>query len=204
MSRLMFIITLFLVVIFLLTYNNNSLVMAIAQGNNNTTNIPNAHMDKINSTSSSGLNMTGTINSLVPVDSTINNTTLQGYILSGKWRLNEVNGTVKYFKANITMIKTNGDEIHNHLIAFKTARLGVSLLDNSSEVTAGKGTSISLHGNSIEFSGLADIITNGVIQWRDVPTSVSIFNNKVLSIKSDPNKVDKHFQDVPIYGLVTN
>ena len=204
MTRLMFIITLLLVVIFLLTYNNNSLVMVIAQGNNNSTNIPAAHMNKTNSTSSSGLNTTGTINSLVPVNSTVDNITPQGYILSGKWRLTEVNGTVKYFKANITMVKTNGDEIHNHLISFKTARVGVSLLDNSSDVTTGKGTSILLHSNSIEFSGLADIITNGVIQWRDVPISVSIFNNKVLSIKLDPNKVDKHFEAVPIYGLVTS
>ena len=128
----------------------------------------------------------------------------QGYVLSGKWRFDEVNRTVTYFKANITMVATNGDDIHNHLIAFKVPRTGVSLLDNSNETTSKHASSVSLRGNNMKFSGLADVITNGVIQWRDVPISVSVFNSKVISIKLDSKKVDNHFLDVPIYGMVNN
>lgn len=128
----------------------------------------------------------------------------QGYVLSGKWRFNEVNGTVKYFKANITMVTTNGDDIHSHLIAFKAPRTGVSLLDNSNKTTVKHFASLSLGSNNIKFYGLADVITNGVIQWRDVPISVSIFNSKIISIKLDSKKIDNHFLGVPIYGMVNN
>ncbi len=128
----------------------------------------------------------------------------QGYVLSGKWRFNEVNGTVTYFKANITMVATNGDDIHNHLVAFKASRTGVSLLDNANETTVKHAASLSARGNNIEFYGLADIITNGVIQWRDVPISVSVFNSKVISIKLDSRKIDNHFLGLPIYGMVNN
>jgi hypothetical protein len=128
----------------------------------------------------------------------------QGYVLSGKWRFDEVNGTVTYFKANITMVATNGEDIHNHLVAFKAARTGVSLLDNTNETTVKHTASLSLRDNNIKFYGLADVITNGVIQWRDVPISVSIFNSKVISIKLDSRKIDNHFLDLPIYGMVNN
>ena len=56
--------------------------------------------------------------------------------------------------------------------------------------------------NSIIFSGAADIISNGVMQWRDVPISVSILNDKVISIALDSNRIDDHFFGSPIYGLV--
>ena len=52
------------------------------------------------------------------------------------------------------------------------------------------------------FSGVADILTNGVIEWRDVPTSASIFNDNVISIEIDPKIVKNHFSGTPIYGLV--
>jgi hypothetical protein len=145
------------------------------------------------------INQNNTANSTVD-----NDIQPQGYVLSGKWRFNEVNGTVKYFKANITMVATNGDDIHKHLIAFKAARTGVSLLDNANETTVKHAASISLLGNNIKFYGLADVITNGVIQWRDVPISVSVFNSKVISIKLDSRKIDNHFLGLPIYGMVNN
>ena len=102
------------------------------------------------------------------------------------------------------MVTTNGDDIHNHLIAFKAPHTGVSLLNNSNETTVKHSASLSLGSNNIKFYGLADVITNGVIQWRDVPISVSIFNNKIISIKLDSKKIDNHFLGVPIYGMVNN
>jgi hypothetical protein len=38
----------------------------------------------------------------------------------------------------------------------------------------------------------------------DRPTSISIIEDKVISIWLDPSKVNHHFWDTPIYGLVTN
>ena len=69
------------------------------------------------------------------------------------------------------MITTMGTEIHEHLIIFKPYTAGIALLTNNSATTqnmniTSNNSSISRNGyNSIVFSGVADIITNGVMQW---------------------------------------
>jgi hypothetical protein len=144
---------------------------------------------------------------------------LQTNILGGKWRIAVVKENVEYFKANITMATSNGTYMHNHLIEFKPHETGTTLLPNNTAIISPNPatveiaalnfsqsdknvTSISRANGSIAFSGVADIITNGIIAWRDVPTSVSIFNNNVLNIRLDPKSVNNHFSDTPIFGLV--
>ena len=56
------------------------------------------------------------------------------YILGGKWRLDVANETVTYFKSNITMITTEGQQQHFHLIVYKPQKpspLGISLLTST-------------------------------------------------------------------------
>ena len=144
---------------------------------------------------------------------------LQTNILGGKWRIAVVKENVEYFKANITMTTSNGTYMHNHLIEFKPHETSTTLLPNNTAIISPNPatveiaalnfsqsdknvTSISRANGSIAFSGVADIITNGIIAWRDVPTSVSIFNNNVLNIRLDPKSVNNHFSDTPIFGLV--
>jgi hypothetical protein len=158
-------------------------------------------------------------NQNVPPVANSNTSLLQTNILGGKWRIAAIHENVEYFKANVTMTTSNGTYIHNHLIEFKPYETGTKLLPNNTAVispnpapveiaalnasqTDKNVTSISRTDGSIAFSGVADIITNGVIAWRDVPTSVSIFNNNVLNIRLDPKSVNNHFSDTPIFGLV--
>jgi hypothetical protein len=135
---------------------------------------------------------------------------LQIYLLDGRWRLDVSMGYVKYFKSNITMITATGKESHEHLIVFKPYTAGIALLANSSATIqnmnlTSNNSSISRNGyNNLVFSGIADIITNGVMQWIDVPISVSILNDKVITIELDSNRIDNHFFGVPIYGLVSS
>jgi hypothetical protein len=42
-----------------------------------------------------------------------------------------------------------------------------------------------------------------VMQWIDVPISVYILNDKVITIELDSSRIDNHFFDAPIYGLVS-
>ena len=143
----------------------------------------------------------------------------QIYLLDGRWRLDVAGGNVTYFKSNITMITITGTEIHDHLIVFKPYTSEMGLLTNNtlsahniSITTAANNNSISQNANNnsisqnaynnIIFSGAADITSNGVMQWRDVPISVSILNDKVISIALDSNRIDNHFFGAPIYGLV--
>ncbi len=148
---------------------------------------------------------------------------LQMYLLDGRWRLDVSGGYVKYFKANITMITATGIENHEHLIVFKPYTTGIALLTNNSatiqnmnitsnnsatiqnmNITSNNSSILRNGCNNIVFSGVADIITNGVTQWIDVPISVSILNNKIIAIELDSNRIDNHFFGMPIYGLVSS
>jgi hypothetical protein len=161
----------------------------------------------------SNQSLTSTPNSNIP---------LQTDILGGKWRIDIVKGNVEYFKTNITMVTSSGTDMHNHLIEFKPGDTGTTLLSNNTAIVSPNTTTVveiaALNSsvdnnitsisrsadNSIMFSGISDIITNGVVEWRDVPTSVSILNNNVLKIELDPKIVSNHFSDTPIYGLVNS
>src|ERR671921_1290131 len=172
---------------------------------------------------SDDFNIEGTINSQVsakPEEVGINKNNLATlatnipspiYLLDGRWRLDVSGGNVTYFKSNITMITITGMEIHDHLIVFKpfTSEMGGLLTNNTLSAhtinitTAANNNSISQNAyNSIIFSGAADIMSNGVMQWRDVPISVSILNDRVIRIVLDSNRIDNHFFGSPIYGLV--
>lgn len=147
-------------------------------------------------------------------------TTSQVNILGGKWKIDVVNGHVEYFNSNMTMITSTGTDMHDHLIEFKSDDPDILLLPNNTAVInpnsatgeiAALDSSLSdknitslsrTDGNVVMFSGVADILTNGVIEWRDVPTSASIFNGNVISIEIDPEIVKNHFSGTPIYGLV--
>lgn len=149
-------------------------------------------------------------------------TTSQVNTLGGKWRIDVVNGNVEYFKSNMTMITSTGTDMHDHLIEFKSDDPDILLLPNNTAVFSPNSATIEIaaldsslsdrnitsisrtDGNAVMFSGVADILTNGVIEWRDVPTSVSIFNGNVISIELDPKIVNNHFSETPIYGLVNS
>jgi hypothetical protein len=161
----------------------------------------------------------GTVSNQSTLSRTDSNNSSQDNILSGKWRIDVVNGNVEYFKSNMTMTRSNGTDIHDHQIEFKSDDPEILLFPNNTAVispnpatveiaalnSSGSDkniTSVSRTDDTIIFSGVADIITNGVIEWRGVPTSVSIFNGNSINMKLDPKIVNNHFSDIPIYGSV--
>jgi hypothetical protein len=141
-------------------------------------------------------------------------------IRGGEWRIDVVNENVENFKSNMTMSRSDGTEMHDHQIEFKSDDPEIMLLPNNSAVISPSPgtveiaaldpgsesdknvTSISQTDDSIMFSGVADIITNGVIEWRGVPTSVSIINGNAINMKLDANITNNHFSDEHISGLV--
>jgi len=161
----------------------------------------------------------GTVSNQSTLSRTDSNNSSQDNILSGKWRIDVVNGNVEYFKSNMTMTRSNGTDMHDHQIEFKSDDPEILLFPNNTAVISpnpatveiaalnSSGSdkniaSVSRTDGTIIFSGVADIITNGVIEWRRVPTSVSIFNGNSINIKLDPKIVNSHFSDIPIYGSV--
>src|ERR687889_1887445 len=125
----------------------------------------------------------GTVSNQSTLPRTDSNNSSQDNILSGKWRIDVVNGNVEYFKSNMTMSRSDGTDMHDHQIEFKSDDPEIMLLSNNSAVISpspgtveiaaldpGSGsdknvTTLSKTDDSIMFSGVADIITNGVIEW---------------------------------------
>jgi hypothetical protein len=87
------------------------------------------------------------------------------------------------FDAQFEMVRLNGSAAHTHTITN-------FVLSNSSQIN-----------NSTVFNGTATAsLREGPV--TDIPTSISIMGNKVISIWLDPSKVDSHYGKTPIYGLV--
>lgn len=160
-------------------------------------------------------NAEGTINTVLYGDTLSDNGSLsndssgdlnfnvsESYVLGGKWRLDVISNNVTYFKANITMLTTEGQGEHFHVIVYKPVSRGISLLASN---TQGQGNLHSNPGNNTSsFSGFVDIITNGVLQWRDVPMIASIYDNHVLRIYLDKFATNSHFLDKHIIGLINS
>ena len=114
------------------------------------------------------------------------------WILSGTWSLiipepSEVTlshqPTSAMFHAHFEMIKTNGKEMHSHSIySFKLIHTSIN---NSATVFSGITTVTMKDGPHI-----------------GVPISISIFNQRAMSIWIDPSTTNDHFGNAPIYGTV--
>jgi hypothetical protein len=114
------------------------------------------------------------------------------WILFGTWSLiipepSEVTlshqPTSAMFHAHFEMIKTNGKEMHSHSIySFKLIHT-------------------SINSSTAVFNGIATVtLKDG--PHIGVPISISIFNQRAMSIWIDPSTTNNHFGNAPIYGTV--
>jgi hypothetical protein len=148
-------------------------------------------------------------------------TLLPEELLDGSWNIDVVNGNVEYFASNMTMVTAAGPDMHDHLIEFKSNNPNVRLLPNNTAVTNPDSsmteiaalnfsrtdesiTRLSRSDNTIGFSGAADIQTNGVIEWKQIPIAVTIINGSKINIEIDHKTVNNHFSEMPIYGSVNS
>ena len=167
---------------------------------------------KMDESANSSFNAEGTINTILflqdassnntqPIVKDINTNQSSKYLLGGKWRVDVLNNNVTYFKSNFTMIEADGSDIHFHTIVYKPIsnqpvdqgpqdRLGI-LLKNKSN-------------NTQVFNCNVDIYTNGVLEWKDVPITVSLINEKVIVMDIKDKKTLEHFLKNPIYGLINS
>ncbi|MDQ4013965.1 MAG: hypothetical protein M3146_09625, partial [Thermoproteota archaeon] len=60
--------------------------------------------------------------------------TSQDIIRSGEWRVDVVNENVENFKSNMTMSRSDGKDMHDHQIEFKSDDPEIMLLPNNSAV----------------------------------------------------------------------
>ena len=120
---------------------------------------------------------------------------IQAWVLFGHWKGNlasnqsliqgQGNDTLggESFNAQFEMVRLNGSAGHTHTITNFVA-------SNASQVN-----------NSTIFNGTATAsMREGPV--TDIPSSITITGDKVISILLDPLKVSNHYGNSPIYGLV--
>ena len=89
------------------------------------------------------------------------------------------------FQASFDMILLNGSSLHTHNINNFT----LSQIPNNNE------------NNNYVINGTATIsMKDGPV--NDVPISINVLDNNVISIWTDPSKINNHFGNTPIYGQI--
>lgn len=130
-------------------------------------------------------NATGSISSLV-----VNNRTADPqYVLAGNWNVLASNGNITDFGANFTMVSVNGTDRHIHSITNFSSNVVAPLI-------------LDIHGTT--FTGESDITTDGNVTWRAIQTTVTIARQDTIKITFNHNTVNNHFQNQPIYGVVSS
>ena len=166
--------------------------------------------DIVYQNSNSSYNAEGTINTILflqnsnstkPIVKDINTNSSSKYLLGGKWRIDVLKDKLTYFKSNFTMIEVDGKGIHFHTIVYKP-------LSNESTGRDLQGGPVALYkkksNDSLGFKCNVDIYTNGVLEWKDVPITVSLVNDKVIVMAINDKKSLEHFLKNPIYGLINS
>lgn len=119
-----------------------------------------------------------------------------GWVLSGIWKSNLANNQSlvegqgnetlagESFDTQFEMVRVNGSAAHTHTITNFVA-------SNSSQI----------NNSTMMFNGTATAsMREGPV--TDIPSSVTITGDKVISIWLDPSKINNHYGNTPIYGLV--
>jgi hypothetical protein len=88
------------------------------------------------------------------------------------------------FDTQIEMVRLNGTAGHTHTIT-NFILANISQPDNMTKVFNGTSTASMREG-----------------PVTDIPTSIKIMGNKVISIWLDPSKIDNHYGNTPIYGII--
>lgn len=88
------------------------------------------------------------------------------------------------FEATFDMVMLNGSSLHEHSI-YNFTLSNISMIYDKNSVFNGTAT-----------------ITMKDIPVNDVPISIKTLNNNVISIWTDPAKINDHFGNTPIYGQI--
>lgn len=111
------------------------------------------------------------------------------WVISGNWKSGSLSNTNNQnsntFDAIIEMIKPDGTGRHVHTLNFT-------------------GTDVSYPSSDmIMFNGISTLTMRDEI-ISNVPTTLVLSDNNIISIMLDPNSVQHHFGDSPFYGIVAD
>src|SRR3954453_6573220 len=167
--------------------NNNNFSYTFAQENNKTT--------KVKDT----FTLSGPISSLVyvpgnntakPANITEQLNSMSKFVISGNWSISAKQGKITNFKTSFIKVLADGNKRHTHdLINFKQ--------DNN--------TKVQLTGdNNLSVKGLVNVKLNKDTPWNNTNVNIDVAKGNTIAIKLNNTQTSNHFEDQPIYGVVTS
>ena len=135
--------------------------------------------------------LAGTIGQQQQAGSSINQSSKSGsgnpFLVGGQWQMQAKNGNITNFRANFTMVRTDGSEHHSSDITnFKVGNNTNFKLDPKGKTT---------------INGTADYSINGTSKWPGTDTTITIEKATILTIQPNEQEAKQHFQGQPIYGI---
>ena len=131
-----------------------------------------------NTTNSKTVNMTGQLDSM------------SKFVLAGNWSISAKQGKITEFKTSFTKVLADGTKRHTHdLINFKQNK------NAKAQLTA---------DNNLSVKGLVDVKLNNNTPWNNTNVNINIEKGNTIAIKLDNKQTSNHFEDQPIYGVVTS
>jgi hypothetical protein len=125
----------------------------------------------------------------------------QAWLLSGTWEMlvfkprfeeNKIKPPTVTFDSIFDMVRLNGAAKHGHTISLSDFNLtSVNNFINSTD-----------HVSRSTFNGTSKITMQGSSQ-NNVPTSIKIMDEGTISLWIDPSKINNHFGNTPIYGIIS-
>ena len=129
-----------------------------------------------------GFNANGSINSLIY-------TTRPIWIPIGNWSMSVNNGSVTSFNTNMIWYNNIGTSTHTHeFLRFKPSIEKIVITQRPVDTIFLKGT--------------MDVGTNHRVSWVNVPSTISIYGGKVITISLNDGATNHHFAGQPIFGIV--
>ncbi len=136
------------------------------------------------------------------------------YVIAGNWSMSVMNGNANYFQVDFIMGLQDGTQIQVYSI--ENLRNIVPVSSSLAQNTAPSSPAAtdqqlsnnlvlsSVNNYSLSLFGYVDVLTNDTIIWKNVPTSINIFNGNTISILLYPAETHNHFKGQPIFGIVTD
>ena len=147
-------------------------------------NLSSSNEDQGISQTSPGFVADGRINSVIDVPN-------GKWLASGNWSMIVNNGNVTSFDTKMTWYNSSGTNAHSHnLLNFKPISW-----DNQMKL-------LNFQNKQTTIEGFTDVQSNGRTSWFEVPTKITINDDKIISISLDDNKTNHHFGGQPLLGIV--
>ncbi len=178
--------------------NTTNKFMVFAQGNSQVSPMNGSSSSPLNAALNS-LNFTSAAGTIASLQNDANGK--QSWVVSGTWHLlvfkprfeqNKIIPATVTFDSIFDMVRLNGQAKHEHTMSVSDFNLTKvnNFVNNTDKVL------------TTTFNGTSKVTMEGSSQ-NNVPTSIKMMDKGTISLWVDPSKINYHFGNTPIYGIIS-